>query len=104
MYALNLKHSPEKTNLFGCRPILCRRAQATRWSRYRRVITAPPGSQTASSYATTRREPGERRAALLRSVISSMTANVTRGGQMAASRVMVIGEPQWLAMRWGNAH
>ncbi len=34
----------------------------------------------------------------------SMTANVTRGGQTAASRVMGSGMPQWLAMKWGNAH
>jgi hypothetical protein len=34
----------------------------------------------------------------------SMTANVKRGDQMAASRVMGAGRPQWLAKRWGNAH
>ncbi len=28
----------------------------------------------------------------------SMCTNVTRGAQMAASRVMGIGTPQWLAM------
>jgi hypothetical protein len=30
----------------------------------------------------------------------SMCANVTRGAQMAASRVMGIGTPQGLAMTW----
>jgi len=30
----------------------------------------------------------------------SMITNVKRGGQRAASRVMGIGEPQGLAMRW----
>jgi len=34
----------------------------------------------------------------------SMTTNVKRGGQTAASRVMGTGMPQWLAMKWGNAH
>jgi hypothetical protein len=34
----------------------------------------------------------------------SMTANVTRGVQKVASRVMEIGEPQWLAKKWGNVH
>jgi hypothetical protein len=34
----------------------------------------------------------------------SMSANVTRGVQMAASRVMGTGTPQRLALRWGNAH
>lgn len=34
----------------------------------------------------------------------SMTPNVIRGGHMAASRVMGTGMPQWLAMKWGNAH
>ncbi len=34
----------------------------------------------------------------------SMTTNVKRGGQTAASRVMGTGTPQWLAMMWGNAH
>lgn len=31
---------------------------------------------------------------------SSMSTNVTRGAQMAASRVMGTGTPQRLAMRW----
>jgi len=34
----------------------------------------------------------------------SMSTNVKRGAQMAASRVMGTGKPQWLAMKWGNAH
>ena len=34
----------------------------------------------------------------------SMGANVKRGVQMAASRVMGTGTLQWLALRWGNAH
>ena len=34
----------------------------------------------------------------------SMTTNVKRGVKMAASQVMGTGKPQWLAMRWGNAH
>jgi hypothetical protein len=34
----------------------------------------------------------------------SMSANVTRGVQRAASRVMGTGTPQRLALRWGNAH
>lgn len=33
----------------------------------------------------------------------SMGANVKRGVQMAASRVMGTGRPQWLAMKRGNA-
>lgn len=34
----------------------------------------------------------------------SMSNDVKRGVQMAASRVMGTGTPQRLAMRWGNAH
>ena len=33
----------------------------------------------------------------------SMSTNVKRGAQMAASRVMGTGTPQWLAMKGGNA-
>jgi len=33
----------------------------------------------------------------------SMVTNVKRGDQMAASRVMETGTPQWLAMKRGNA-
>lgn len=34
----------------------------------------------------------------------SMSTNVKREAQMAASRVMGTGKPQRLAMRWDNAH
>mgnify|MGYP001573081124 CR=1 FL=1 len=34
----------------------------------------------------------------------SMSTNIKRGAQIAASRVMGTGTPQRLAMKWGNAH
>jgi hypothetical protein len=64
-YALNLTHSPENCEFWVFRPILSVRAQAMQEARDRRVPTAPPGSQTASSYTTAGKQPGERRSRAL---------------------------------------
>ena len=65
MNALNLNRSSEKLIDFGCGPILSSWAQAMQEARKRRVPTAPPGSQTASSCTTAYKQPGERRTRVL---------------------------------------
>lgn len=100
--------APRKPH-FGREPIPSGRSQATQEARQdgRRARTVPPGSQTASSYTTVGKQPGEQRARLLDRDAKqnpSMATNVKRGGQTAALRVMETGMPQWLALKWGNAH
>ena len=52
MRALNLTHSPEKQERFGCLLIVLTYAQAMRQFTPWTVTDEPPGSQTASSRTT----------------------------------------------------
>ena len=64
MYVLNLKHSPEKT-AFGERADTFGEVAGKTGSALGRALTVPPGSQTASSYTTVGKQPGEQRARAL---------------------------------------
>jgi len=102
VYALNLNRSSENPILgvgrspqTGRRP--CRRHVKT-------SANCPPGVvdsiELHNGRQVTRRATSKGSWGNVQGKYSSMSTNGKRGAQMAASRVMGTGKPQWLAMRW----
>ena len=107
MYALNLNLSPEKTGYWVWADPLNEGAGHTEGA-LRTSADCPPGVldsiELHNGRQATRRATIKGSWGKAQGKYPSMSVNVKRGAQMAASRVMGTGKPQWLAMRWGNAH
>ena len=106
MYVLNLTHSPENSIILG----VSRSFHIGRRRNKKRVYDerglSPRGlrqHRVAQRIASNR--ASDEQGLLGRSAMQhpSMTANVKRGVQTAASQVMRTGTPQWLAKKRGNA-
>ncbi len=105
MYALNLTPSPEKKEYWvRADPFTGGASHAE--GTLRTSADCPPGVEDSielhNGMQVTRRATNK--SSWGKQKYPSMTNNVKRGGQMAASRVMGTGTPQRLAMKWGNAH
>ena len=106
MDALNLNHSPENSQFWRLADPI-RKGAGHAGGAPKTSADRSPG--VADSIELHNGRQVTRRATIkgswgIRKEYPSMLTNVKRGVQMAASRVMGIGTPQWLAMRWGNAH
>ena len=106
MYVLNLTHSPEKRSFWErAEPFTTGAGHAG--GALTTSAESPPG--VADSIELHNGRQATRRATSKGSwgneqfKYPSMSTNVKRGAQTAASRVMGTGRPQWLAMRRGNA-
>jgi hypothetical protein len=106
VYALNLKRSPEKPLILGVsrsfhfgrrrnrKRVNDERGMSPRGLRLHRAVQRIASNQASDEQGLLGQSAKQ---------YPSMAANVKRGVQRAASRVMGTGEPQWLAEKWGNA-
>ncbi len=107
MYALNLNRSPEK-ELFRvwADPFMGGAGHAG--GALMTSANCPPGVSDSielrNGRQVTRRATSKGSWGNAQGKYPSMSADVKRGTQMAASRVMGTGTPPWLAMMWGNVH
>lgn len=107
MYALNLNLSPENLRFWEWADPLNQGAGHAGGA-LKTSADCPPGVADSielhNGMQVTRRATIQGSWGKAQGKYPSMTANVKRGAQMAASRVMGTGRPQRLAMKWGNAH
>ncbi len=107
MYALNLNLSPENL-LFWVWADPLRQGAGHAGGTIQTSANCPPGVADSielhNGRQVTRRATSKGSWGKAQCKYPSMSTNVKRGAQMAASRVMGTGMPQGLAMRWGNAH
>ena len=107
MYALNLNRSSEKRR-FWVRADPISQGAGHAGGALKTSADCPPGVadsiEVHNGMQVTRRATTKGSWGKAQCKYPSMTTNVKRGVQMAASRVMGTDTPQWLAMRWGNAH
>jgi len=106
VYALNLKQSPENSLILGVsrsshfgrrrnrKRVTDERGLPPRGLRQHRAVQRIASNQASDEQGLLGRSARQ---------YPSMAANVKRGVQTAASRVMGIGEPQRLALKRGNA-
>ncbi len=106
MYVLNLTHSPENTLILG----VSRSFHSGRRRNKKRVSDerglSPRGlrqHRAVQRHASNRASDEQGLLGQGAKQYPSMSANVKRGVQTAASQVMRTGTPQWLAMKRGNA-
>ena len=101
MYALNLNHSPEKGECWVWADPIGQGAGYTGGT-LETSANRPPGVSDSielhNGREVTRRATSKGSWGTAQCKYPSMCTNVTRGAQMAASRVMGIGMPQRLAM------
>jgi len=107
VYALNLNHSPEKFE-FGCGADPLRWGAGHAGDALTTSVDCPPGVldsiELHNGRQATRRATSKGSWGNVQYKYPSMSNDVKRGVQMAASRVMGTGRPQGLALKWGNAH
>ena len=107
MYALNLNRSSEKRR-FWVRADPISQGAGHAGGALKTSADCPPGVTDSielhNGMQVTRRATTKGSWGKAQCKYPSMTTNVKRGVQRAASRVMGTGTPQRLAMRWGNAH
>ena len=108
MDALNLTHSPENPPRYWERAEPFMVGAGDTGSATEASADRPPGVSDSielhNGMQATRRATFQGSWGNAQGKYPSMGTNVKRGVQMAASRVMETGTPQWLAMKWGNAH
>jgi hypothetical protein len=106
VYALNPNHSPENSEYWErADPLIEGAGHAG--SALRTSADCPPGVSDSielhNGRQATRRATSKGSWGNEQFKYPSMSTNVERGAQTAASRVMGTGRPQWLARRRGNA-
>ena len=108
MYALNLPHSPENYLILGVSRSLHRgRRQNGKRDMDERGLSPRGRRQHRAAQRHVSNQASDDQG-----LLGKCATQVPEYGhqcekrwvQMAASRVMETGTPQWLAMKWGNAH
>jgi hypothetical protein len=104
--ALNLKHSPENLLILGVsRSFHFGRRRNRKRVNDERGLSPRGLRQHRAEQRYAINQASDEQGLLGQGAMQhpSMAANVKRGVQTAASRVMGTGKPQWLAMKRGNA-
>ena len=106
MEALNLNHSPESSIILGeSRSHRCGRRRNRKRDRDERELSPRGRRQHRAAQRFANNQASDEQGLLGKGAKQnpSMAANVKRGDQRAASRVMGTGTPQRIALKRGNA-